>query len=214
MVRVKGPLHSDEASGTFLRQITFVRSRFPLTGWQHVRPYFFASQRIRSREQYAGNAAFATAATFWANLTVTQKELWDTYGAADNMSGYNAFLGCACSDLNVPSLVRRDPPPGELHCTTGTTAITAVYSAQNPDYILVSWTDTTDPNAYSVAVYGGYGNTWHCNRASFFGYVPMGVQRFGLLIPYSSSRYVILAVGSTTGSMDVHSTYIQVTAAP
>lgn len=86
MAKVKGPLFSLSASGTYNELVTF-RQQPRLAQAFQQKP----STQTRTTAQNDHNAAVASMASTWSALSGSTKSSWAACGATFNMSGFNLW---------------------------------------------------------------------------------------------------------------------------
>lgn len=88
MARVQGPLHSDSASGTFAKTLTFANWK----GRKYVRERVTPTNP-REAKQTGVRTMFGWLAAAWGDLlSAPDKASWVAEGLADSISAFNAFV--------------------------------------------------------------------------------------------------------------------------
>jgi len=145
MARTIGPLHSDDASGTFAKALTFAKWK----GRSYVR------QRVdpanpKSAKQVGVRAMMRFLAQAWATIGSTPQGTWLEGATAKAISAFNQFVS-----LNLARWQNNEPPSQSYPAAEASTpaAITSAPLTGHEGYATAVVTPAANADIWGVVVY-------------------------------------------------------------
>jgi hypothetical protein len=145
MARVSGPLHSDTASGTFAKSLTY-------STWKG-RPYVrecVTPMNPKSAKQTGVRAMMSFLSQIWLGLSALNKATWDDLAAAKAISSFNAFVSECLSRWQLIKGPTEAYPAAEASTPLTVTTQTLTGAA---GYATVAITPSGSTNIWALAIF-------------------------------------------------------------
>ena len=180
MAKTVGPLMSLDASGTVAGTITFSKWK----GRNYVRQRVIPANP-QTTAQTGVRSSFAGAVDLWKKNQIELRANFESQAEARGVSTFNAFTGAVQRQYSKGFGAADNPEPTNAAPSDPATGVNLAVEGK---YLVITWTDSNDADAWANNVYLKLGGAPSGIWQEIVGVVPAGVEKL-TLGPLASGEY-------------------------
>lgn len=180
MAKTVGPLMSLDASGTVAGTITFSKWK----GRNYVRQRVIPANP-QTAAQTGVRSSFAGAVDLWKKNQVELRSKFESQAEARGVSTFNAFTGATQRQYSKGFAAADNPEPTNVEPSAPATAVNLTTEGK---YLVITWTDSVDADAWANNVYLKLGSAPSGIWQEIVGVIPEGVEKM-TLGPLAAGEY-------------------------